>query len=531
MKYSLGLVLPLSLLLCLSGCYPAGERRLGGKEELTDGKKVTVPTKVHLLDGSVILCRHGFTFRHDTVFASGTRFSLTRSDSIAGPWTVPIDSVSGLEYVDMSLKGARLVGSIMLGGIASGEVAIGSIMILKAIFGSCPTIYSSDSTGEHLEAECFSYSIGRRFENPDLDRLTTPSVTDGRLTLRLKNEALETHYINAFNLVYADHPRGTEAFPTDDGEILETGTLVPASRAVNSAGADVLKAISSRDLDVYTCDSAAVSRMFREKRRDWIECVIPNPHHAATLTIALRAKNSLQNTTLLYDVMMRNQGLNVLQWSEDINESLLYAWRLGRWYEEFSGIQILVDENGTFVEEGRFSDTGPIAWRQTAIQVPIDDRGDSVKIRFGFLPDNFLIDWIGFGFEGNRTLPMKRALCVDAKTNSTMAPEYIRGALLRDDDQYCVTYPGESIDLTFAFPSDPLGGESVRTYFVRSKGYYVEWVRPEWVRERPDVPGFDLSKRDEIAERLSRMWLSKKTRFEGEFFRDRIPSWGPGEHQ
>ena len=181
---------------------------------------MTAPTKVHLLDGSVILCQHGFTFRHDTLFASGTRFSLTLSDSFAGRWTVALDSISGLEYFDKSLKGSRLAGSLLLGTVTTGEIALGSLIILKAIFGSCPTVYSVDNSGEHLEGECFSYSIGRRFENVDLDRLSMPNIVDGRLTLRLKNEALETHYINQFNLVYADHPRGTEAFPTDDGEIV-----------------------------------------------------------------------------------------------------------------------------------------------------------------------------------------------------------------------------------------------------------------------------------------------------------------------
>ena len=263
-----------------------------------------------------------------------------------------------------------------------------------------------------------------------------------------------------------------------------------------------------------------------DKQRDWIECTVPRPRGAATMAVAIRMKNSLENTTLLYDVMMRNQGLNALEWSEDVNESLWYAWKLGQWYKEFSGLQVLIDEHGAFVERGRFSDTGPIAWRQSAVIVPVDDQGDSVKLRLSFLPDNYLIDWIGFGFEGNRTLSMETAPCVAAIANSATIPGDLCDAVEHDDDRYGVMYPGESIDLTYAVPAEEPAGALVRTYFIRSKGYYVEWVRPEWVRERPDIPGFDLSQRDEIAKRLSQLWLTKKNQFEGEFFRDRIPSWG-----
>jgi hypothetical protein len=217
-----------------------------------------------------------------------------------------------------------------------------------------------------------------------------------------------------------------------------------------------------------------------------------------------------------------------LEWSKDINTDLWYAWKISRWYRQFSGIEILVYEDGEYVSKGRFFDTGPIAWRLTAAQVPLKDHGDSVKIRLSFLPDNWSIDWLGFDCDEYQSPPVNSAACVDTRANRDVIADGALNAVRKDDDDYLVTYPGEWIDLIFAVPSrqDP---ESVdRTFFVRSKGYYVEWVRPEWVRERPDVPGFDLSHRDDIAQQLQQLWLSKKNRIELDFFGSKIPSWNAG---
>ena len=85
--------------------------------------------------------------------------------------------------------------------------------MLIAIFGSCPTVYTYSGQPCTLEAETFSYSIARRFESSDLDRLDAGKVINGKYILKVTNEALETHYIDEMSLLTVDHPPGYEAFP------------------------------------------------------------------------------------------------------------------------------------------------------------------------------------------------------------------------------------------------------------------------------------------------------------------------------
>lgn len=510
----------LALVLALSSCYHVEERQRGDKAALSEGREVKVPTKVHLVDGSVILFGDGFLCARDTIRGKGQLYSLARREAFLNDsWLIPIDSIVGFEYYSFGTRGARVFGSVLLGTTITAEVGVAAIVLLKVIFGSCPTVYTLSDTGETLEAECFSYSIGRLFAQSDLDRLSLRSTSSGPILVRVKNEALETHYIDLFRLVYADHPYGTELFPDDDGNVIRTSNLMPPAAAINSEGRDVISDIVSRDGNAYTSDPATVRKMLNDRTPDWIQCKVPRRPGSSTLTVALRMKNSLQNTVLLYDLMMRNQGLTALEWSATLDKNPWYAWKLARWYVGFSGIQIQVLEDGEYRTKARVNDTGPIAWKSVAAEVPLDTDDDTVSVRLSFLPDNIKLDWVAFDFDGTEETT-HTAECLDVRdhtgAHSTDALESMRS----DDERYCVTYPGEWLDLTFSVPHAAVMN---RTYFVVSKGYYVEWVRPGWVKENRNLPGFDLNNDAQNRETLSKLWMAKKDTFEEQFFSHKIP--------
>lgn len=517
----LGLLAFISILF-ITCYYPVEIREKAQKGKLIEGKETKVATKMHLTDGSVILCYSGFALSKDTLHATGLRFPFAHEQGFEGLWSIPLDSLVGLEYFDKDIRGVRGLGTVLLGATVAGEVGIAGIVILKAIFGSCPTVYSFDGERQHLEAESFSYSIGRMFEGHDLDRINQRYRDSSHVTLRVKNEALETHYIDMMRLCYVDHPGETEVFSNDDGDILMTSHPIAPTRAVTSENRDVTKEIAQRDGVVYTIDSATAGRMLTSGSRDWIECEVPIPANASTVTIAIRAKNSLQNTVLLYDVMMRDQGLDAMDWSESVNENLWYAWRLGGWYKEFSGIELLVKDGEEFVPRGRISDTGPIAWKDVAARITLGKQQDTLRMRLQFLPDNWIIDWVGFDFSDAEPLTPSYASCVGVMDNFGNQRSDVVVGLGTDDEHYAVTYPGEWLDLTFSVPASQ---DKNRTFFLQSDGYYVEWVRPEWIGARDHVTGFDFSDRQVVMKRLAELWVAKKNTFEQQFFDQKIPSW------
>jgi hypothetical protein len=139
-------------------------------------------------------------------------------------------------------------------------------------------------------------------------------------------------------------------------------------------------------------------------------------------------------------------------------------------------------------------------------------------------PDSWSIDWVGFDVASDIPLELKEIPPGSVIDHAGRSRADVIASINDDDGEYLVTYPGEWLDLTFDLPASA-GGQ--RTLFVLSKGYYVEWVRPEWVRSRPDVRGFDLSDPDAIRHRLADLWIARKESFERDFIDHRIPTVEP----
>jgi hypothetical protein len=51
--------------------------------------------------------------------------------------------------------------------------------------------------------------------------------------------------------------------------------------------------------------------------------------------------------------------------------------------------------------------------------------------------------------------------------------------LAQADETYLITRPGESVQLGFDVGESKLA----RTFFLASEGYYMEWMRSEWLAE------------------------------------------------
>jgi hypothetical protein len=517
--------LPLVILLFFLSCYPVPVREDVAKKDLKNGEKVTVPTKIHMLDGSVILCHKGFMYSKDIIYAEGEKYSLGQTvGSTYRVWIVALDSVLGIEYYDKTVSPGRALGSILLG---APFIVAGAAILAVAVFGSCPTVYSVNENSEELEAEGFSYSIGRKFEMGDLDRMNCRPNSTGIVNLKVRNEALETHYINQLRLCYVDHPKGTQAYPTDSRDVLIVSNTISPLSAVNSEGTDITELIRQSGDQFYQNDSATASRMYRNGLRDWIDCTIPTSRGADEVTVILRLRNSLLTTILFYEVMMKSQGADVFQWMDDVNNSSLYAWRLGKWYKEFSGIRVSVKEDGSFEEKGKVFNAGPIAWKYVALKIPVGHSEPQTTIRLNFLVDNWQIDWIGFSFDAKKADELRYAEFGRAEDIKGFEQSDVIRKLQSDDDDYVVTYPGDYFNLSFALPPQE---EHERTLFIAAKGYYSEWMRPQWLRAGLEDPHpFTTSAPEEAVRRAAQIWIVKKNKFEKEFFASKIPSLTIGD--
>jgi len=510
--------LALPLLALTSACIhlfnKVEARRLDPQQPVT----VTSPVKAHLLDGRTVIFPNGVAVSDGAVRGDGYRYGLTLRDSTA-VLLVPLDSVVGMEVFEESQDGVK---SFLVSAVATAATLVATAGLAVAIFGSCPTIYTDSAGSVQLEAEAFSYSIAPIFESRDVDRLRVRSAPDGSVRLEVRNEALETHYVNQLELLEVSHDSSESAFVDELNRLVVVADQRLLARASDRRGHDVSGALRAEDGDLYRTDARTLNAAALGDLDDWINLVAAPPPDVDSVVVVLRLRNSLLNTTLLYDVMLGEPGARSLDWVGQDLKQVGPALEVAQWYQQRMGMDVVVaagsGENSSYQVVAHVKDTGPIAWKDVAVVIPVLTR-DSVRIRLRFPADNWRIDRAVLAGRYRRVTAQVVPL-VEVET-----PHFSQDAALASlrtaDSRYVQTSPGERLTAVFRPSSPPAGRAATRTFFVASQGYYIEWMRPGWLRaplaDRVFVPS------DSGLARAMTRWRGAQDSLETLFAATRIP--------
>jgi hypothetical protein len=474
---------------------------------------VASPLKVHLFNGGVAVFPNGALFRADSILGLGRRYALDlRRDTAGTPIRgLPLDSVAALETFHDRLRPTE---SLVVSTLTVGASLIAAAGLAVAIFGSCPTIYSQDDGTARLEAEAFPNSIVPLFEVRDVDRLAASPI-DGMLELEVRNEALETHYINHLELLEATHAAGTTAVPDNDGGIWLLDNASPPLAAVDRAGADVTATLSWEDDAVYETATDIIRSASPADVVDYIE-IEAKTGGADTAVVFLRLRNSLLSSVFFYEQMLDSQGANALNWMSDDLNSIRGAVQLGGFYQQYMGLRVERLEDGAYREVGRVREVGPIAWDHVA--VPVSTEGaDTLRLRLRFIADAWRIDRMAVATSARLEQPKIIPLAYARRASGDDARLHAR--LGRPDEEYVVTDPGNRFWVGFRTTDAEQG--TTRTYFIASQGFYTEWVRGDWVRD--DVQGEPFEPTVETLHAALQRWIEVKNDFERRFEATKIP--------
>ena len=516
---------PAMALLALSACFMTADPTLLWREQISSETNISAPTKAHILDTSVILLPGGFTVKNDTVIGSGTRHwsdGVTPTGAKSAVHRIALDSVAAMTYYELnaSPQTQSATGLLVLYGGAITVLLIRCLMCPKCCFGSCPTVYTRNDGEFELEAELFSYNISKYTQDEDLDRLTPPSK-HGMYQVRLANEALETHYIDRLALTTVVHPPGTQIFPTSLGGFVATGDPRPVTGAISSAGEDVSALVAERDEQVYRTDPTTTQKAVVGSR-DYLYLELEPVYPADEIKLILRLKNTLLSTILFYDIVLASQGIEALEWTERMNTDPVYAALLDRVYKSYSGVRVQVLVDGTWKERASIGDIGPIAWKDLAVEVPVDGGGDEkLRLRLAFFPDNIMVDYVGWEAGDQTDAPMLVKEVGPATIRDAQGRDRAQvGGLIREvDGEYLVTEPGEVFDLSYEIPQTD-GQETA--VFIASQGYYIEWLRGDWLKPRQSGYRFSLFNTEETIAQMTKSWAENRDLIEQTFLETRI---------
>lgn len=484
----------------------------------TDTIVVGGPVKAHLIDGSTVLFRNGARVSRDEVGGGGIRWSLSLRDS-SNVYRVPLDSVLGMESLYNKINDGRtiLYSTLAMVATIASTVAIACAIDPKC-FGSCPTFYA-DSAGQHvLEAEGFSYSIAPLFEARDVDRLRFPADTSGLVRLEVRNEAFETHYINHLELLEVRHGAGEFAVPDELNRPFVVSDLAQPLKITGRDGSSLDRQLATADGNAYRTPRTILAQARVEDVSDWINIVAAAPSGADSIALVFRQRNSLLNTILLYDIMLGDPGARSLDWVGSNLQQVGPAVELAQWYQRKMGMDVLVLDRGEWRRVAHLKDTGPVAWKDVAIVVPVLS-ADTVRIRLVYPADNWRFDRIAVARRfrrlprGATVHPLATVLdALDRQDTTTQQ------SLAGPDERYLTVASGQRFTAQFKVGRSD---DSLRTFFLASQGYYTEWVRNGWLRAPRSNRTFTPSD-GALLEAIQR-WRVTQDTLEARFMATRVP--------
>jgi hypothetical protein len=499
----------------VAACVVSTTTRRVSIEASAPAQRVITPLKVHLRDGALIIFPDGAMISATDVSGSGRRYDVARSFG-APEATISIsrDSVLAFETYERKVNPGRTLvyGPLSL---AASTVAVAALSVV--IFGSCPTIYADSAGVQVLQAESFSNSIAPLLARRDLDRLIVAPDAAGIVRLDVRNEALETHYIDHLELVEFRHRADEMAILGSPGGVIAVSDLVAPASVRDAAGREVRDMVVADDDLAFGTDDAFLTRAIAGGPiEDHLDVTVPRPRGGDTLVLVLRVRTSLLATSILYDYMLGRPGVSALDWMGQDLARITRLAKLATWYGGNFGLHASMQVGDNWKPIARMINFGPTAWRSIGVIIP-PSRSDSARIRLTFLADAFRIDRIAIAHRVRRL--ESRAIPITRLTDAEGRPRADAAATLRRADGTDLeTHPGDRFHAEFDVGRAP--GVS-RTFMLGAEGYYTEWIRESWVRAATDSVPFSTS-RTPIREML-KSWRASKDSLERNFYIRRVP--------
>lgn len=456
----------------LGACAYKVERHISGPSELPDLDSKAEYLKAHMHDGGLyVLTYWNVSDTARRVTGRGTQLDYNRRVLNTGPFDVALDSVALFETNAVRVSSSIAPLTVMTIGTAA--VGIYCAANPKACFGSCPTFYLPGEGGRIL-AEGFSASVSPALEDTDLDALPSVRAEKGVVRLDMRNEALETHVVRWVDLIAVPRGREARAYSLTDGTLRLGSATVPPSSCTGPEG-DCLTRVARMDQLERTSLADSVDLAARESLE--LEFQVDRSMAGRSLGIAIGSRQSLLPTYVLYQGLAflgtrAGEWLAALERGDASTQARTVG--IGR---VLGGIDVYaMDAGARWDLAGSIQETGPLATDVRVVRLPEGPRGDVVRVRLRLTRGMWRIDQAALVALDESASPIRLRPSLVLRAG---LPDTIALARLRSSERQLVTLPGDAYTLVYDLP-DP---DASYEFFLESRGYYLEWMRAQWLAE------------------------------------------------
>ena len=430
--------------------------------------------KAHLINGDVCILtdRWNIDTVNNQLTGTGTRYDFNRHIIYRGSMSLPIDSVAIFE-TNNKLVDTERDRILVLTTLAIAN-SIGTFMCIlnpKACFGSCPTFYTEDINNIHYaDAEGFSSAIAPSMEYGDIDALNNNELLDKQFSLIMKNEALETHCVKNVKLLAYPREKGEKVYHSGKDEFYLCENLYTPTDATDESGRinDLLTY-----MDIQERFSYADSKNLAQK--ETIFLTFDNINQNDKLGLVLHFRQTLMTTYFIYSAL-EYMGDEVSDYFAKIEGNNELMKKLNGGMKELLGdidVYVLDEKNNTWQFQGGLNETGPIAINKQIVPLKNSNKSNTIKLKLILNKGLWRIDYAALTNIKSKVEPIEiqpSSILNKGKTDFSALEK------INSPNDYLISMPGNEFKLNFILPEK-------RDYelFLFAKGYYLEWMREEWL--------------------------------------------------
>ena len=444
----------------------------------TQNVKTKPYLKAHLKNGDVCILKdswHVDTIQY-LISGNGSRYDFNRIRVFEGKFSVPIDSVAIFETNTkiQNPESDRIAALSILAGL---DVVLGIVCLTnpKACFGSCPTFYINEKDNFHYaDAEGFSNAISPSMEYFDIDALNIQTISGNTFSITMKNEALETHCVNNVKLLAYPLKKGERVYQSPSNEFYLCENNYVLKQAIGNEG-DITALLKDEDRQERFSPSDGSNLSSKEE----IVLTFDNAENADELGLILNFRQTLMTTYFIYSAMgyMGDEVGDIfakIETEGNTKDKLKNGIK-----RELGNIDIYVwnEQNNNWEYQNGFYETGPIAINRQFI--PLQNRQSNSKIKIKLVLNKGLwrMDYASLTNIKKQVSPIE--ISPSTITNKGKL-DNIALSEINSPDKYLLSMPGSEYKFNFTLPS----ANTDYDFFLYSKGYYLEWMREHWIKDK-----------------------------------------------
>ncbi len=449
------------------------ETKLVEPQDAASLDKKSTFLKAHMKNGDVYILKVWHVNpQAGLVSGAGEHFDVNRKLIGTGQAVIPLAEVALFETNVTKVSGAGVANTVVW--VVSAVVTVACLVNPKACFGSCPTFYMTDGERSVLQAEGFSASIAPSLEARDVDALYRARPRGRRVSLRMTNEALETHVVRRIELLVAPRPAGGRVVATPDSRFWAVTDLRPPRQCTAGEGSclGAVTAIDNRERSSKTSPTNLAHREF-------IELEFDDPHSQGPLGLVIEARQTFLSTFLFYQGLayLGRKAVAHLAALERGDAALLDRAR--GFHHLLGGIDVQVlGAGGDWETVGSFDETGPLATDVQMVPLPADT--DARRLRLRLTQGHWRLGYLALA---RLQKPVEPTVLRPKKATTVSGAAADPRALVIGDERTLVTLPGDEYRFEFELPEVADNLE----LFLASRGYYLEWMREEWLQDESEI--------------------------------------------